>query len=104
MSKAAGQTPYEFARAFFSFLEARAVTVGDCSSHRPPDLRIPHPRTVTAGERGWTSCGLSADWERAARHACIDCGHPIPNGTAHTGSRLFEQVAWCEPCWTASAS
>lgn len=33
------------------------------------------------------------------RHACVSCGHPIPNGEALIRSRLFAQVAWCAPCW-----
>ena len=101
MPETARQTPYEFAAAFFSFLEARGVTNGDCSSHPRRDLRIPVQRAVTTGERRWVSCGLSAD-RPPTRHRCVRCGQPIPNGEALIRSRLFVQVAWCRPCLEAS--
>lgn len=100
MPNAARQTPYAFAAAFFSFLEARAVTAGDCPSPQRADLRVPVQRAVTTGERPWTSCGLCAD--SRGRLSCVCCGSAIPNGQALIRSRLFEQVAWCRSCWAGT--
>lgn len=62
MSETAGQTPYEFAKAFFCFLAARAVTVGDYLNPSRSGLRV-HPISwVNTGGRRWLSCGLPADW------------------------------------------
>ena len=34
-----------------------------------------------------------------ARHYCITCNQPIPNGQAHIRSQAFTQVAYCASCW-----
>lgn len=97
MSEQAGQTPYEFARAFFSFLEALAVVNVDYSGHWASDLRRSKSGPGTTGGHPRAYCGLCAD-SGTPRHRCIGCAEPIPNGTAHIRSRLFVQVALCGLC------